>query len=232
MKQSLQISVILTALITSNSAFGATLYFEDFDGNTNGYNPVSTTAVAGDNDWVDFNNRMTSDSYTTASGGTESVLAGTSNGNDPQIRTDFALGIDKSSVQSFSLRIRIDKDNANGYDDALVNEDFNVFWGSTAYGNPGATNIGDTNINLQNPTTLVAQADGWHLATWQIPSGGLTAGANPNVQSIRIDPANGPAGVGDTFEIDYFEITGVPEPGSTTLLALCAIAAGFRRHRR
>lgn len=215
-----------------SSSYGVVLYLEDFDGNTNGYNANSTTASLGDNDWVDFSNRITGDSYTTATGGTETVLKGNSNSNDPQIRTDFELGIPKTNVESLSLRIRINKDQANGFDDSLVNSDFTVFWGSTAYTNPGAGNIGDTNFNLGNPTTLVAESNGWHLATWVIPSGGLTAGANPNVQSIRIDPTNLAAGNGDAFEIDSFTITGVPEPSSMSLIALCALASGFRRNRR
>lgn len=229
MKHSLKFLLILASTSASTTAYGAVLFTEDFDGNTNGYNTSSTTALAGDNDWVDFANRITGDSYTTAAGGTESVLTGISNGNDPQIRTDFELGINKSSVESFSLRIRIDKDQANGYDDALEDGDFFVFWGSTAYVNPGATNIGDTNFNLGDATTLTAQSNGWYLATWEIPSGGLTAGANPNVQSIRIDPTN--LAPGDSFEIDSFTITGVPEPSSTSLIALCALSLGLRRRR-
>lgn len=232
MNHSLKLSAFLTLLGGAHLSYGATLFVEEFDGNTNGYNSDSTTAAAGDNDWVDFSNRMTSDSYAVASGGTESVLASTSASNDPQVRSDFALGLNKASIESFELRLRIDKDGANGYDDTLANGDFNVFWGSTAYVNPGAGNIADTNINLGNPTTLVDQGDGWHLATWTIPAGGLTAGANPNLVSLRIDPVNGPAGNGDSFEIDYLRISGVPEPSSTTLLGLCVIAAGFRRSRR
>ncbi|MEP4079386.1 PEP-CTERM sorting domain-containing protein [Haloferula sp.] len=210
---------------------GAVLYSEEFDGNTNGYNVNSTTAMVGDNDWVDFSNRINSDSLTTASGGSESVLAGTSASNDPQVRSDFGFGIDKADVESFVLRIRIDKDNANGFDDTLVNGDFTVFWGSTSYVNPGATNIGDTNFNLGNPTTLVTQSNGWHLATWNIPVGGLTAGANPNLESARIDPTNLAAGNGDSWEIDYFTINGVPEPSSALLIALGGLAMGIRRRR-
>lgn len=230
-KQSFKSLLISTLVTTAAPVCGAVLFIEEFDGNTNGYNANSTTALVGDNDWVDFSNRINSDSYTTASGGTESVLAGISNSNDPQVRADFALGIDKSSVQSFALRIRIDKDNTNGYDDTLVNTDFTVLWGSTAYVNPGATNIGDTNFDLGNPTSLVAESDGWHLATWEIPLGGLTAGANPNVQSIRIDPTNLADGNGDSFEIDHFTITGVPEPSSTSLIAICALSLSLRRCR-
>ena len=165
------------SVFVATSSFAATLYVEEFDGSTNGYNPSSTTAIIGDNDWVDFSNRISSDSYTTAAGGVESVLAGTSSSGDPQVRSDFSIGIDKTTVESFILRLRVDKDGLNGFDDALVNADFNVFWGTDPYVNPGAAN-GNTqvNFNLGGPTSLVAQADGWHLATWNIASGGLTSG--------------------------------------------------------
>lgn len=218
-------------------------YFEDFDGNTNGYNVSSTTALVGDSDWVDFNNRIVAsdigtmvEGYTTASTG-QTVLAGSSNGNDPQIRSDFGFGIDKTTVTQFQLRLRVDKDDDGVFNSALdvddlANGDFDLFWGSTQYVNPGAGNVGDTNFNLGNATTLVEQSDGWHLATWDIV-GGLTAGANPTIESVRIDPANGPAGNGNSFEIDYLSIsTAVPEPSSMALLGLGMAGIAFRRRRR
>ena len=105
MNHSLKLSAFLTLLGGAHLSYGATLFVEEFDGNTNGYNSDSTTAAAGDNDWVDFSNRMTSDSYAVASGGTESVLASTSASNDPQVRSDFALGLNKASIESFELRL-------------------------------------------------------------------------------------------------------------------------------
>lgn len=224
-------SILAAASIYSISAsFGAIAYTEEFDGNTNDYNSNSASAtVAGD--WVDFGNRINSDSYTTASGGTESVLAGTSASNDPQIRSDFGFGIDKSLVESFTLRLRIDTDQNSVFDDPLSGSEFFLFWGSTSYGSPGATNIGDTNINLGIPSSLVAETNGWHIATWSIPTGGLTAGANSTIESMRIDPTNLADGNGDSFEIDYLTISTVPEPTSLSLVALGMIAACSRKRR-
>ncbi|WP_325100907.1 PEP-CTERM sorting domain-containing protein [Haloferula rosea] len=219
------------SLCAAGTCLGATLYLEEFDGNTNDYNADSATATTS-GDWVDFSNRMSSDSYTTASGGTETVLAGVSASNDPQVRSDFGFGIDKTIVTAFALRLRIDSDGNSSFDDSLTSADFSVFWGTSSYGTPGATNVADTNNSLGAPSSLVAQSDGWHLATWTIPSGGLTAGANSTIESLRIDPTNGSAGNGDSFEIDYFRIDGVPEPGSSTLVALGALTVCLRRRRQ
>jgi hypothetical protein len=68
------------------------LFEEQFDG-TIGYNPDSATALSGDGDWVDFSNRITdpfsgnplSEGYATAVGGSETVVTGKANHNDPQL---------------------------------------------------------------------------------------------------------------------------------------------------
>lgn len=233
---------IIAALSIGGSlnSLGAVLFTEQFDGNGADYNVNSTTALAGENDWVDFSNRITVsdiggvEGYTTAAGGTETVLAGSSNSNDPQIRNDFSIGIAKADITGFTLRIRIDNDDNGAFDDALVATNFDLFWGANAYGNPGATNNSDTNTNagLAATPTLTAQTNGWYLVDWAFAAGTLTAGTDTNLNSIRIDPTNSPAGSGDSFEIDYFTIVGVPEPGSSTLVALGALTVCLRRRRQ
>lgn len=225
------LSLASLVLILAAAPLSATTiaYFEEFDGNTNGYNPDSTTANLGDDDWVDFANRISTnfsgfEGYTTAVGGVESVLTGGSNSNDPQIRADFGFGIDKSTVTQFALRIRADVDQNGTYDDSLAAGEFNVFWGTDQYVHPGAQNgNSQLNFNLGAPSSLVAQTNGWHLATWDIPSGGLTAGTGTNLDSVRIDPTNSPAGNGDSFELDYFTISVIPEPTTFVLCASCIV---------
>lgn len=231
MKASEKLSLaIVTSLSLSPIALSAVLYEEQFDGNTNGFNPDSTTALAGDNEWVDFSNRIASDSYTTATLGTESVLAGVSNSNDPQIRSDFGLGISKADVRSIVFRIRVDADQNGIYDDALSATTALFFFGTSSYLNPGALNSGDTNISPGTPS-LTAQSNGWTLFTYDLPAG-ITAGGNPTIESLRLDPTNAASGNGDSFEVDFIQINGVPEPSSFALLVFGALSLGLRRTRR
>ena len=221
-------------------------YFEDFDGNTNGYNPAAPTALLGDEDWVDFHgnpanptNRIAAsaigtavEGYTTASTG-ETVLAGASVSNDPQIRSDFGFGIDKTLIEEIEIRIRIDNDQSGTFDDTLAGTEFTVFAGTIPHNNPGAfPNVAINNLGA--PTSLVAQADGWHVATWDNVAATLSGGAggaDPTLEALRIDPTNLATGNGDSFEIDYLSITtAVPEP--TSILLGCAGLFGVCLVRR
>ena len=225
---------LCVAIGVSTTSAATVAYLDEFDGNTNGYNPDSTTAVAA-GDWVDFANRIGNDfsgneGYTTAVGGSETVLTGGANSGDPQIRADFGIGIDKTTVAEFALRLRADVDQNSTYDDALVNANFNLFWGTDQYVHPGAQNgNSQLNFNLGGPTSLVAQSDGWHLATWTIPAGGLTAGTGGNLDSLRIDPVNNL--IGSSFEVDYVSVSVVPEPASAVTLLIGGLVFAFRRRR-
>ncbi|MFC7336031.1 hypothetical protein ACFQY0_02485 [Haloferula chungangensis] len=195
-----------------------TIYNEEFDGLGNGYNSDSATAVAGDDDWVDFNNRITTDfsgneGYFTAVGGTETVLTGASNAqNDPQVRSDFSPGLNQADIGRVELRIRIDTDLDLDYDadDSIAAEFVELSWGFAGYVSPGAGNIGGNNTVFGLPDTIEVQSDGWHLLIWD-DNGGLGFGT---VNSLRIDPTTG-AGINTaSFEIDYLRIeqaTATPE---------------------
>lgn len=225
--------IVVALLVTATTSAKASViaYFEDFDGNTQGYNPDSTTASLGDDDWVDFMNRISNDAYGTASTG-ESVLAGNSSSNDPQVRADFGIGIDKTTVKEVAMRIRIDSDQNGMYDDSIAgNVDFSLFWGTDQYVHPGANNgNSQLNFNFGAPDSLVAQADGWHLATWTFAAG-LSSGTGANLDSLRIDPTNGPAGNGDSFEVDYVSVSVVPEPTSLLLTLLGSVGVIMQRRR-
>lgn len=137
--------VALGLLVSANVALSQTvLYEEQFDGAGNGYNPDSTTAMLGDADWVDFGNGILpnfegNEGYFTAVGGTESVLTGSSNSGDPQIRTDFAVGIPKANVGRIEIRARVDVDKNNAFEsgDVLTAGAISLFWGTNAYVFPG-----------------------------------------------------------------------------------------------
>jgi hypothetical protein len=238
MKQPLLI--LATVLVVTSATQASTVFSEEFDG-TIGYNSDSTTAVIGDNDWVDFANRITTDfngseGYATASGGgSETVLAGAAGNNDPQVRSDFEPGFDKTLVDGLELRLRVDVDNNSAYDDALVAANLSVFWGTSPYATPGAANQtapnNQYNFNFGAPTTLVPESDGWHVATWVLTPGSLTQGVGDTVRSLRIDPVNGITGA--SFELDYFRVSAVPEPSALALLGIGgALALVARRNRR
>lgn len=186
-----------------------TLYEEQFDNAGNGYNPDASTAMVGDNDWVDFANRIANnfdgnEGYFTAVGGTESVVTGSSNSNDIQIRTDFDVGLNKTEVGRIEVRVRIDLDQNDVYDDALVSSDLSLFWGSITYGTPGASNVGgSTSIPLGVADRVVAETDGWHVFIWN-DKGGLTGGATDDLKSFRLDAVNN--NLGASFEVDFLRI--------------------------
>ncbi|MBK1828854.1 hypothetical protein [Haloferula rosea] len=213
LKQSNLATLLALGFLTTTVSAQTFIYEEEFDGTGNGYNPDSMTALAGDDDWVDFANRIGNnfsgnEGYFTAAGGTESVITGGATSNDPQVRTDFAVGINKSEVGRVELRVRIDKDQDSDYDaaDALVAADVSLFWGTNTYVNPGAAN-GNPNvsINFGNADEVVAEADGWHRFIWT-DKGGLSGGGagTTQVNSFRLDPVNGNNGA--SFEVDYLKI--------------------------
>jgi len=226
---------------TAMNAGAITLFNEEFDG-TVGYNVSSATALVGDNDWVDFSDRLTAsavglggiEGYATAFGGTETVLTGAPRAgqNDPQIRSDFEPGFDKTLVNGLELRLRIDL-NLNGtYDDTLTAANFNVYWGTQAYATPGAVNgPSQLNFNFGSPTAITAQGEGWYLATWTITPGSLTQGTNGvTVRSLRVDPVNNVPGA--SYELDYLRVTAVPEPGVAALILLGIGWLSFARSSR
>ncbi len=214
--------IILTSLLVvvfcGVSAQAAVLFEDEFDGNGHGYNPNAATAQSGDYDWVDFGNRMTAsdisigiEGYTTASGGTESVLAGASGAeqNDPQIRSDFSIGLpDAYFVTDIVLRVRADLDDNGVFDDTLTEADVDVFFGNFTYVVPGAGNA--TNAGNQNfdgltgfTSTLTSEANGWHVFSYSCDQGRLGS-----IRSLRIDPVNNLPG--RSFEVDYILITNGP----------------------
>lgn len=204
------LSLLASASLAPAQTF---VYNEEFDGNGNGYNPDSATALVGDADWVDTGNRIIenfagNEGYFTAVGGTESVLTGRSNSGDPQLRTDFAIGVPKADVGRIELRLRIDLDQDDDFDsdDALIPSVISFFWGTNTYVEPGAGN-GNTgvSISLGNADSVTAQADGWHLFVWD-DNGGLSGGSGPDLNSFRLDPVDGGANIGASFEIDYLRI--------------------------
>jgi hypothetical protein len=204
-------TLLLGALATTSLIQAQTLiYDEEFDGTGNGYNVDSTTALAGDDDWVDFDNRVTTDfsgneGYFTAVGGSEGVLAGRSNSGDLQIRTDFSPGIDKTQAGRIEIRVRIDLNQNDIYDDDLTAANLSLFWGTSTYVSPGAQN-GNPQVSINtigSADQVIAQADGWHLFIWR-DDGGITGGSGNTVNSWRLDAVNGNSGA--SFEVDYFKI--------------------------
>ncbi|MEP4079385.1 hypothetical protein [Haloferula sp.] len=203
-------AVMLSGLLTSASLSHAQtiLFQEEFDGTT-GYNPDSNTAMVGENDWVDFANRISGnfnavEGYATAVGGTETVVTGSSatGQNDPQIRSDFATNFDKTMVGRVELRIRLDSDKDDDFDsdDTVVATNVTIAFGTSQYINPGAANIAGTNTSIGVADSVTAQSDGWHLVVWD-DVGGLTGGGvTDTIQSLRIDPVN--INPETSFEID------------------------------
>ena len=206
-------TLLALGLLTCTASAQTYIYEEDFDGTGNGYNPDSTTAMVGDDEWVDFADRIIdnfsgNEGYFTAVGGTESVLTGGANSNDPQVRTDFSVGINKSEVGRVELRVRIDMDKDSDYDaaDTLDTSNISLFWGTSTYVNPGAAN-GNPNVSISfgNADEIVVEADGWHRFIWD-DKGGLSGGGagTTQVNSFRLDPINGNNGA--SFEVDYLKI--------------------------
>lgn len=200
----------LCVLSIASATAQSTLYEEQFDNTGNGYNADAGTAMIGDNDWVDFANRVANnfdgnEGYFTAVGGTESVLTGSSSGNgDLQIRTDFDLGLSKSEVGRIELRVRIDLDQNDVYDDSLTGNDLSLFWGSNTYITPGAQNgAGNVSISLGVADRVLEGSDGWHLFIWN-DKGGLTGGGSADLKSFRLDAVNG--NLGASFEVDFLRI--------------------------
>lgn len=204
-------AIALGLLASISSTHAQTLvYDEEFDSTGNGYNIDASTAIIGDDDWVDFGNRVTTDfngneGYFTADSGSETVLAGRSNSGDLQIRTDFAPGITKDEVGRIEIRARIDIDQNDAYDDTLVASSLSLFWGTDTYVVPGAQN-GNSNVSnnsLGTADQVIAESDGWHLFVW-IDNGGLSGGSGNTVNSWRLDAVNGNSG--SSFEVDYFKV--------------------------
>lgn len=188
------------------------IFEDEFDDTGKGYNLDSLTANAGENDWVDFANRITTNTagnegYSTAADGDETVLTGSASGNDPQIRSDFAVGIAKSEVGRIEIRARLDADQNGNYDDSLNGTSISLFWGNNSYVEPGSAN-GNPNVSitLGAADSVIAESNGWHLFVWQ-DDGGLTGGdpASTTLNSFRIDPVNNNSGA--SFEIDYLRVT-------------------------
>lgn len=205
-------NILLQTLVLADFVYAQTVIFEEqFDGAGPGYNIDSTTALTGENDWVDFVNRITvnaagNEGYFTAADGAETVLTGAANGNDPQIRSDFSVGIPKADVGRIEIRTRIDIDQNGTYDDSLTASHLSLFWGSNPYVEPGAANGNQhVSITFGQPDSVIAETNGWHLFVWN-DDGGLTAGepGSTMVNSLRIDPANNLAG--SSFEIDRITI--------------------------
>lgn len=195
------------SLCLSFAVHGQSILFEEqFDG-TIGYNPDSATALVGEDDWVDFGNRFTTDfnaveGYTTSAPGGETVLAAAAAAgqNDPQLRTDFVVDVERALVGRIEFRIRIDTEGDNDYDtdDSINATQLSLFYTTSPYGNPGATN-GPAPRPLGAPDSIVAESDGWHLLTWN-DNGGLKLGDSDWVDGFRLDTVNNLPGT--SFEVD------------------------------
>jgi hypothetical protein len=216
MKKTLCGLTILAAMTFCLSA-QTVLFEEQFDG-TIGYNPDSATAVGGDNDWVDFSNRLTnpfsgSEGYATAVGGSETVLTGEPTHNDPQIRSDFNVGLNKLLVGQAVMRIRADMNDDGIYNasDALTAADVSAFYTLAPFTSPGATSLagsGVSPVSFGTPT-ITTEANGWHVFTWP-DLGGIITGTGSTVGGLRLDPLNNKIGI--SYEIDYFRINQTANP--------------------
>jgi len=220
-----KVAILAAAMISlCNYAMADVVY--EFDG-TQGYNDGTGTATPGT--WIDFGNRINGDSLGTAST-LESVVLGTSNSNDPQIRSDFNPVIDATTVIGFQLRVRIDEDGLMGFNDTLVAGDAGVFYGTAPYG-AGAANATGTGNNADALATVsvTSQADGWTLFDWDFAAGSIAG----SIGSLRIDPTNTAAGNGNAFEVDYLTVktSAIPEPTSLALVAFFGIGAVMRRKK-
>lgn len=244
-------TLLAALLLVAPPASAATIYIDEFDGVTNAYF-ASPDAAGSSSGWVDFEagatntaGRITSTTVGTvafsegfvsgvtgASGG--SVLQGVSNGNDPQVRSQFGSPIvgNLADVTTITLRLRIDVNKDGIFNDALSPTSFSLYYGESSYVSPGAQNATGGVNRLLIFTTLVAQgSDFFYVATYSgldLTNGGAITGG---LASLRIDPTNGSGGNGSPFEIDRLTVVSVPEPTGASILLSGLVVLLVRRRR-
>ena len=148
--------------------------------------------------------------YTTAVGGTETVLAGTVNIGDIQIRTDFDVGItDATLVTNISWRVRSDKNNDGIFSEYVGLSEIQLFHGTNTFGSAASVAVGAGNIQLRQGTGVTSTAkndgEGWVIFSHSFAPGTITA-----IRSLRMDAVDFP-GTGFAFEVDWLKVEAIPE---------------------
>jgi hypothetical protein len=212
---------MVAVLVSVVSAHGNIIFLEEFDSSNKAY--ATNSATSPGNVWVDFGNRVTEtdigtavEGYSTASGGSSSVLAGKKSVNDVQIRSDFNVGItDATQVTNISWRVRADLNNNGLYDDDAMGAAAVQFYvGTNAYGSAAANATGAGNIDMRTLAGVTATyalnpSSGWVKYNYSFAAGTLTA-----IRSLRFDVLDNVNGSqGQAFEVDYIKIDAIPEPG-------------------
>ena len=209
----------MAALVTSiATAQGKVIFLEQFDGSNKAYAVTNDVTTSGK--WVDFGSKITArdigtpvEGYTTAAGGTETVLAGTVNLSDVQIRSDFNVGIaDATLVTNISWRIRVDKNNDGVFNDVINGSDVDIFYGTNTFGSAAANTSPASGINQNLRTTggitttyTSDGGNGWYIVNYSFATNKLAA-----IRSFRLDAFNDVV-TGQSFEIDWLKIEAIPE---------------------
>jgi hypothetical protein len=211
-------------LLSVATVQGAVLFLEEFDGNNKAYAVINN--VNSDGKWADFGDRITArdigdsvEGYTTAVGGTETVLAGTVSIADIQIRSDFIVGItNATSVNNISWRVRVDKNNDGVFGEEIGQLDVELLYGTNRYYSAAENSTPGSAVNIilrttAGVTTTVTQdGNGWAIIKHSFATNTIAA-----IKSLRLDAYNS-TGTGQAFEVDWVKIEALPEQGVVLFL--------------
>lgn len=187
-----------------------------------------TAGGSGAGSFVDFQDRGGS----TINTGLGLVSGGVVGSADVQIRSDFDLGFDESLFGPGSfveVRFRETSDGSTFLNAAdFGTGDGRLFGGDVAYISPGAGNTGGTNINFGNALSAADDTDNFVVVRYGLDS---FLSTRTGLRSLRFDPIESMAANTATFDLDYINVTAVPEPSSFAMVGLGTLGL-LRRRRR